>query len=227
MLQLPSREGRHFGGKVAAFNQGYARVKNLAYDVIGNLDGDVVLERDYFEFLIPKFGENPELGVAGTPFREGSFQYDFRFTSPEHVSGACQMFRRECFEEIGGYVPREIGGVDLVAVTTARMKGWQTRTFLEKPYIHQRPIGTATTSVWKTRLKYGVTDYVLGCHPLWECARCLYQMSRRPVVLGGASRFAGFIWAWLKGSQRQVPPDFIRFRQEEEIGRLLTLLRLR
>ena len=29
--------------------------------------------------------------------------YDFRFASIEHVSGACQLFRRQAFEEIGGY----------------------------------------------------------------------------------------------------------------------------
>ena len=41
-----------------------------------------------------------------------TFGYDYRFSRKEHVSGACQFFRRECFEAIGGYVPREIGGVD-------------------------------------------------------------------------------------------------------------------
>ena len=74
-----------------------------------------------------KFAEYPRIGCAGTPFREGSFQYDYRFTSIEHVSGQCQMFRRECFEQIGGYIPRKIGGIDLVAVITARMKGWTRR----------------------------------------------------------------------------------------------------
>ena len=61
----------------------------------------------------------------------------------EHVSGACQMFRRRCFEEVGGYTPIKGGGIDWVAVTTARMKGWQTRTFLEKTCFHHRKMGTA------------------------------------------------------------------------------------
>ena len=123
LVEMPERAERHFAGKVAAFNAGYARVRNLGYDVIGNLDADISFDEEYLEFLLTKFADDPRLGVAGTPFREGSHQYDYRFTSIEHVSGACQMFRRECFEEIGGYVPVKIGGIDLVAVLTARMKG--------------------------------------------------------------------------------------------------------
>jgi len=86
LIRMPEREERHFAGKVHAFNAGYARVAELKYDVIGNLDGDVSFDEQYFDFLLRKFTENPRLGVAGTPFREGSFQYDYRFTSIEHVS---------------------------------------------------------------------------------------------------------------------------------------------
>ena len=65
------------------------------------------------------------------------------FADLQHVSGACQMFRRQCFEEVGGYTPIKGGGIDWVAVTTARMKGWQTRTFPEKTCFHHRKMGTA------------------------------------------------------------------------------------
>ena len=118
LARMPERRERHFAGKVNAFNAGYAKVAGLDYNVIGNLDADVEFDSDYFDFLLRKFVENPRLGVAGTPFREGSFQYDYRFTSIEHVSGQIQIFWRECFEEIGGYVPRRIGGIDHIAVIT-------------------------------------------------------------------------------------------------------------
>jgi len=220
LIRMSEREERHFAGKVHAFNAGYARVAELKYEVIGNLDGDVSFDEQYFDFLLRKFAENPRLGVAGTPFREGSFQYDYRFTSIEHVSGQCQLFRRACFEEIGGYAPRKIGGVDLVAVTTARMKGWETRTFVEKPYIHQRQMGTATASFWKAPFKVGRSDYILGSHPLWEFARSIYQTTRPPILVGGALRFAGFLWAMLSLEEKQVPADFIQFRRKEQMRRL-------
>jgi biofilm PGA synthesis N-glycosyltransferase PgaC len=220
LVRMPERQERHFAGKVHAFNAGYARVSDLPYDVIGNLDGDVSFDDEYFDFLLRKFVESPELGVAGTPFREGTFQYDYRFTSIEHVSGQCQLFRRKCFEDIGGFVPRKIGGVDLVAVISARMKGWQTRTFPEKPYVHHRQMGTATATVWMTPFKVGRTDYLLGSHPVWEFARSIYQTTRPPILLGGALRFAGFVWAMVSDGKKQVPADFIRFRRKEQMNRL-------
>ncbi|MGH9453741.1 MAG: glycosyltransferase family 2 protein, partial [Terriglobia bacterium] len=193
LVRMPERRERHFAGKVHAFNAGYAKVQDLEYEVIGNLDADVSFDEEYFKFLLKKFAENSRLGVAGTPFREGSFQYDYHFTSIEHVSGQCQLFRRGCFEEIGGYVPRKIGGVDLVAVLTARMKGWQTRTFLEKTYAHHRRMSTATQTGWRVPFRGGRADYVLGSHPMWEFFRCIYQMTRPPILLGGSLRLAGFM----------------------------------
>jgi poly-beta-1,6-N-acetyl-D-glucosamine synthase len=224
LIRMPERQERHFAGKVHAFNAGYAKVADLKYEVIGNLDGDVSFDSEYFAFLLKQFAENPQLGVAGTPFREGEFQYDFRFTSIEHVSGQCQLFRRECFEGIGGYIPRKIGGVDLVAVTTARMKGWQTRTFLEKPYHHHRQMGTATASAWMTSFKVGRADYILGSHPAWEFARSIYQLARPPILLGGGLRLAGFGWAMLTQTEKQVPADFIQFRRKEQMRRLWTFI---
>jgi len=89
---MPERTERHFAGKVHAFNAGYARVKDLNYNIIGSLDADISFEKDYFSFLLGKFAENPRLGVGGTPFREGAKSYDYRFYGKEHVSGACQLF---------------------------------------------------------------------------------------------------------------------------------------
>jgi len=74
----------------------------LEYDIIGNLDADVSFDAEYFEFLLGKFADNLRLGVAGTPYRR-IISIHYRFTSIEHVSGQCQLFRRECFEEIGGF----------------------------------------------------------------------------------------------------------------------------
>lgn len=220
LVQMPARNRRHFSGKVKAFNAGYERLKDMKFAVIGNLDGDVSFEDDYFQFLLAKFAEDPQLGVAGTPFREGSFQYDYRFTSIEHVSGPCQLFKRQCFEDIGGYVPREIGGIDLVAVLTARMHGWQTRTFPEKPYVHQRQMGTATRRAVVVPFKVGQADYVLGSHPVWEFCRCVYQLTRRPILLKGTLCFAGYMWAMARGLEKQVSAELVEFRRKEQMERL-------
>jgi glycosyltransferase involved in cell wall biosynthesis len=226
LVRMPERKERHFAGKVHAFNAGYARLKDMDYDVIGNLDADVTFDEDYFDFLLKKFAENPRLGVAGTPFREGSYQYDFRFTSIEHVSGQIQLFRRECFEDIGGYTPIKTGGIDLVAVMTARMKGWQTRTFLEKPYFHHRKMGSAKHSTLAGDFYGGRFDYILGCDAMWQVVRSLYRMAtRRPYVLHGILTLAGYVWAMISQQKKVLSPELVRFRRAEERSRLRDLLK--
>src|SRR4051812_32497182 len=85
LVKRPPRTERHFGGKVAAFNAGFERVKDLNYDLVGSMDADISFEPDYFSFLLQKFRENPKLGLGGTPFREGNATYDYRVTSTDHV----------------------------------------------------------------------------------------------------------------------------------------------
>lgn len=219
-LRMPERQKRHFGGKAIAFNAAYASLRNLEHDVIGNLDADITIEKHQFELLLEKFQQNPRLGVGGPPFREGDQQYDYRFTSIEHVSGACQLFRRECFEEIGGYKPVQFGGVDLIAVLTARMKGWETRTFPEWVCVHYRKMGSAERGVLEIAFRRGMADYQLGVHPLWQVCRTLYQATRRPVVVGGGLRFCGFLWAMALRKEKAVPVDVEAFRKREQITRL-------
>ncbi|MGH9428541.1 MAG: glycosyltransferase [Terriglobia bacterium] len=219
-LRMPERNDRNFAAKVQCFNSGYQKIQGEHYDIIGNLDADITVERDYLQFLVGKFAEDPKLGVAGTPFVQGTVSYDYRFASAKHVSGACQLFRRQCFEEIGGYMPVKGGGVDWIAVTTARMKGWRTRTFVEKVCHHHRPMGTASSGKLKAWYGLGRQDYYLGGHPLWELFRACFQVTREPYLVGGLLLFAGYSWALLTRLKRPISPELIRFHRREQMQRL-------
>ena len=220
LVRMPERRDRHFAAKVSCFNCGYEKVRNCSYDVIGNLDADITFKKSYLEFLLQKFAEDPALGVAGTPFVEGTESYDYRFTSEEHVSGACQLFRRKCFEEVGGYKPIKGGGIDWVAVTTARMKGWKTRTFTEMVCYHHRPMGTASSGKLRAWYNLGRQDYYLGGHPLWEISRACLQMRNRPYVFGGIFLLLGFVWAFITRTKRPIDADLVDFHQAEQMRRL-------
>lgn len=217
LVRRPERQERHFAGKVMAFNAGYEKIKRLGYDIIGNLDADISFDAEYFDFLISKFEEIPELGVAGAPFLEGDTQYNYRFSRTEHVSGACQLFRRTCFEDIGGYTPIKEGAIDLTAVVTARMKGWQTKTFTEKHCFHHRAMGTANQHIYKALFISGYGDYRMGVHPLWQIFRSLYQMSRKPFVIGGLILLTSYFWAWIKQAPKPVSQEFVYFRGKEQM----------
>jgi glycosyltransferase involved in cell wall biosynthesis len=228
LLRMPEREERHFAGKVHAFNAGYDRVKALHFDVVGNLDADVSFEPGHFEFLLGKMADAPLLGVAGAPFREGNFQYDYRFTNIENVWGGCQLFRRACFESIGGYMPLKGGCIDHVAVLSARQHGWKTRTFAEKVCLHHRQMGTALQSGLMAKFKTGVKDYSVGNHPLWELFRTFYQMRHRPWIVGGLALGMGYAWSAIRRAEViPLPLELVAFVRREQMRRLKRLFSLR
>ena len=225
LVRMPERQERHFAGKVHAFNAGFSRMKDLDFQVVGSLDGDMSFEPDYFFFLLERLASDPTLGLVGTPFKENSNEsYDYRFVSIEHVSGACQLFRRKCFEAIGGYMAVKGGSIDHIAVITSRMKGWKTRTFPEKVSYHHRPMGTAQRSVLTARFMFGAKDYAMGSHPLWELFRTVYQMSKKPLVLGGLALGAGYLWSALRRAERPVSAELIAFHRREQKDRLKRLI---
>jgi len=225
LVRMPERAERHFAGKVHAFNAGYARVRDTEYDVIVSLDADISFDAYHFGFLLDKLSADGGLGLVGTPFREVSGEtYDYRFVNIEHVSGACQVFRRECFEAIGGYVPVEGGSIDHIAVITARMKGWKTRTFTEMICVHHREMGTAQRSILRSRFKLGIKDYAVGNHPLWEVFRTAYQMTKTPLGFGGLALGTGYFWAMFRHLERPVSRDLIDFHRREQMQRLKKIL---
>ena len=225
LVQRPPRKDRSFAGKAQAFNEGLEKVKHLRYDVIGNLDADVSFDPDYMQFLLQKFESNPKLGVAGTPMIEASFDtLRDSFYNDNDVYGACQLFRRACFEDVGGYVPIPWGGIDWVAVRTARYKGWTTRSFAEKQFFHHRPMGATETSIWRARFDYGRKDYFLGNHPVWQIFRVVFQMFKRPYCIGGLLLFVGYMHSLISGVERPVAPELIAFHRREQLARLKNLL---
>ncbi len=222
LVQRPERQDRSFAGKVHAFNAGLDRVTFLPFDVIGNLDADISFDPEYLEFLIRKFSEDPKLGVAGTPFTEDG--YDSArdsFEGQNHVAGGCQLFRRRCFEEVGGYVPNPAGGVDWIAVTTARMKGWKTKSFPEKRFHHYRTLGTAGRSRAAASFSYGEKDYYLGGSPLWQLFRVVYRATKEPI--DGAALLAGYSWGAARRMKRPVSRELMRFHRREQTKRLRTI----
>jgi glycosyltransferase involved in cell wall biosynthesis len=225
LVQLPKHRQRSFAGKVYAFNAGLERVQS-EYSIVGNLDADLSFDEQYCEFLIAKFEEDSDLGVAGTIFEEDGYSSATdSFEGQNHVAGGCQLFRRECFAEIGGYVPNKAGGIDWIAVTTARMMGWKTRSFREKSFFHHRSLGTAERGLLASTFSYGEKDYYLGGHPLWELCRIAYRMAKKPYLLDGAALCLGYLCALLRRMERPVSKDLMRFHRREQMLKLKAILK--
>jgi biofilm PGA synthesis N-glycosyltransferase PgaC len=225
LVRRPQHADRSFAGKVQSFNAGLERVRSVDFEVIGNLDADLSFDPNYLEFLIERFSEDPQLGVAGTPFTEDS-GYDSAkdsFEGQNHVAGGCQLFRRRCFEDVGGYIPNPAGGIDWIAVTTARMKGWKTRSFVEKRFHHYRTLGTAERSNWAASFSYGEKDYYLGGSPVWQLFRVIYRSTKSP--LEGVGLLSGYCWAAVRRIKRPVSNELMHFYRREQMKKLKAIFR--
>ncbi len=216
---------RNYGNKARAFKLGYEQLKNLEYDFVGNLDADVSFGPAYYEEALSKFDANERLGVAGgTRFDLCNRRFQKVRTARNSAGGPTQLFRRQCYEEIGGYLPLRFGGLDTVAETMARMHGWEVETFPDLEVFHYRCTGTAGGGTVKAKFKAGILAYSVGYHPLFELVRCAFRLFDRPRVIGSFSLLAGYCWAFLKRFERQVPDDFVRYLRSEQFARLRSVL---
>jgi len=226
LVQMPQRRDRSFAAKVQAFNAGYERVKDLEHEIIGNLDADLSFDAGYLEFLLSKFSEDATLGVAGTVFKEEGYSSEQQsFEGHYHVPGGCQLFRKKCFEEVGGFIPNQAGGVDWIAVTTARMKGWKTRSFREKSFFHHRHLGMANRHPLTATFSYGEKDYFLGGHPVWELLRTAYRATKPPYLIGGFALGLGYGWAMVRRMKRPISKELMAFHRIEQMRKLSLILK--
>ncbi|HEY3707153.1 MAG TPA: glycosyltransferase family A protein [Terracidiphilus sp.] len=225
LLRMPERAERHFAGKALAVRAGVQRMQGTPYEVIACTDADMTFEPDHFEYLLGELASDRRLGIVGTPYRDTSNEtYDYRFVSTTHVSGACQVFRRTCWEQIGGYALSKGGAIDTIATLTARSKGWKTHSFSERIAFHHRVIGTAENSPIQSRFILGKRDWMIGNGALWELCRGVYQTTKRPYVLRGVAILAGYIWAACSGVHRPVPAELRAFRRKEQRAHLWKFL---
>lgn len=229
-LKRVEKDGsRHFGSKARAINGAYKEfMTNLDHRYVANLDADITFEPDYYEQTISRFEAFPQLGLTGGVLMERiGNRYVRQVTSTNwSVSGPIQMFRRQCFEAIGGYRPVS-KSLDGIAEVTTRMQGWSVRAFPDITVVHHRRTGSQNTGALKASFSSGVGYYRVGFNPLFHFAKSVWRMADRPYVIGGILMFAGYVYAWASRQKREVSPEFQRFQSKEQLGRLMSLLPLR
>jgi poly-beta-1,6-N-acetyl-D-glucosamine synthase len=188
-------------GVIEAFYDGYGLVDGETWDCVVKLDGDLSFDPDYFEKCLREFELDPTLGIAGgTCCKESDGHRVPEFTGepPFHVRGPSKIYRRECFEAIGGLI--KAPGWDTVDLIEANRLGWKTKTFPHILLSHLRATGGAYGS-WSNVVKNGLANYVTGYHPLFMFFKCLKRFFMRPYVVEGVGLMAGF----LKGYWKRIP----------------------
>lgn len=213
---------RSFASKCSAFRRGYEEVRHLPHAVVGNLDADVTLPPDYCERAVERMSRRPRLGVSGALYWTRSAAGLVRSRTRAHDTPGCvQLFRRQCYEDIGGYTPLQGGGEDTVAAVMARMAGWETRAFGEPRVVVRRPTGALHgETLLRIRFAEGVSNYGWGAHPVFMFAKAATRIPEWPYVSGSVALLGGYFSLWLRRAKRQVPDAVVRHVQREQLERL-------
>jgi hypothetical protein len=221
LVRLVDEHPRDFAAQATAIRAGCKELEGSGYDFIGNLDADLTLEPTYFENLLTKFNEDPALGLAGGFIHEeGRTGFTNRPTnSTRSVPHALQLFRRTCFETVGGYRSLKYGGPDWVAEVMARRAGWEVRAYPDLPAYHWRPT-TSAEGLLRGCWREGRMDYALGSLLLFEIFKCARRLNCRPFLIGSVARLLAFSTLYLRRVPREMPDDFVSYLQDEQRGRL-------
>ena len=225
LYRMPASHQRSFAAQVDAINAGYEQQKHLDFDFVGNLDADLSFEPDYFERLIAEFHADCTLGMAGGTIwdldpKDGSFA-PRRLNRQHSVMHGVQLFRRECFDDLGGYQRLPYGSPDWHAEVFLRMRGWRVRSLPHLKAFHYRPTGSAGKGVLWYSYRQGLADRSLGTHPLFELAKVARRAPSKYLGLNALAELAGFVQAYLRGEKPVASEEFVKYLRHEQMDRLL------
>jgi len=153
------------------------------YDALAIVDADVVLDKNYFSELMSAFSRDRRLGiVAGIEFQQVGDRFLLkRNIEGESFSGAAWIFRRECYEEIGGFPT--ILCAEVVSKVKAMNRGWGITGLLCTRSFHTRRRGTRLGAVEQFDTKQGEIEgytrfgermYKLNYHPINALLNAFY-----------------------------------------------------
>ena len=206
------------GGVVQAFYDGFQTVACPDWEYVVKLDGDLTFAPDYFQQCFDEFRSDPKLGIGGGEIYHsvsGAMQLE---SNPRfHVRGATKIYRRGCWEAIGGLWPA--AGWDTIDEVKANMLGWNTHAFPELRLHHHRLTGAAEGLV-RDRVKHGMVCYISGYHPLFVLASCARRLVQRPYITGSLAVFFGFLKGYWTRAARVDDPSFRSYIRRQQLGRL-------
>lgn len=210
VLHRPAGTQRRVGpGVIEAFYAGLETVDMSDYDFVMKMDADIEVKPRYFEILMGLFAANPRLGtISGKCWVPIEGELVLERTHDEFSHGVAKLFRRECFEEIGGFVRQVMwDGIDC---HKCRMHGWDSVSLNddELRIVHLRLMGSSFRSVYHGRRRWGRGQYFMGTHPAYLLGITAYRMLERPWFLGGVSILVGYIHAALTRMPRFESPGF-------------------
>jgi hypothetical protein len=200
-------------GVIDAFYAGFEHVDMSDFGFHCKFDLDLDIPPTYFECLLDRMHKDPAIGTcSGKPYitdpTTGAFVSEK--CGDEMSVGMTKFYRKECFEEIGGYV-REVmwDGIDC---HRCRMLNWIACSWdvPELRFEHLRIMGSSQKSIWTGRMRHGFGQYFMGTGLGYMTVSSAFRMTRTPFILGGLAMW----WGYVRSALRQLPRyDDLSFRR--------------
>lgn len=212
VVRNPRGQPRQPGSAVVrAFNLGLAEAKKLGieFDFIVKLDCDLSFGPDYFEKLLAQFRANPKLGIASGIYAECHDGTNWReIEMPAyHAAGASKVIRRECWEQIEGFIPAR--GWDTVDEIRAMTRGWETTHFRDLKMKHWKIEGSGIGPM-RTNAMHGEIYYLTGGGLVFFLFKVLHRVKMRPFVAGALAMLWGYVRTKFSGRARLVTREEAR-----------------
>jgi glycosyltransferase involved in cell wall biosynthesis len=209
------------GGVIEAFYDAYRLVRDEPWDFLVKLDGDLSFEPSYFAATFDHFDRDSRLGVGGGTVCstvDGNLIEESKGDPAFHVRGATKIYRRPCWEAIGGLI--QSPGWDTLDEVKANMLGWRTYSFPNLKLIHHRYSGDAD-GAWKNWVKNGRANYITGYHPVFMLLKCAKRLFEKPVGVAAFGLLSGFVGGYLQRVPRVKDRALIAYLRRQQINRLL------
>ncbi len=220
------RSGRCFGSQYKAINAAYALAGSLDFDFVAIQDADQAPATEhYYQSLLEEFRNNPRLGAAsGLVYERPAGIWEPRRDNARDSVAASAVFRKSCFDQIGGYTPLHYGGSDWLMQLNVRMAGWEVLPRSDLRLHHYR-LTSSAGGIWRGKFRAGVMDASFGSHPLFELFKSGRRLASPPFLFGSLLRLCGFFWWKLSGREPLIAPEKVAFLRKEQMAKLRGWLR--
>lgn len=211
-------------GVIRAFNRGFELVRNDSYDFIVKMDCDIIFDSRYFEKLLEYFQNNMKLGIASGVYLEKAGDRWSPIVMPDyHAAGATKVIRKQCFDDIGGFVPAR--GWDTVDEIKAWAKGWDTRHFKDIQFFHLKKEGSGIGQI-RTNQMLGEVYHVTGGGLVFLVFKLLFNLFKFPYIIGSVMMLWGYLKSLLRGDNMLVTAEELQIYRRKLNSRLIGALRL-
>lgn len=221
-LHRPDRGFRKQGGGVIdTFYEGYTKIEDLEWDFLVKFDADLSFAPDFFQRCLAQFEQEPTLGIGGGLIcheAPDGLRAESAGDPPFHVRGATKIYRRSCWDTIGGLM--RAPGWDTIDEMKANMLGWTTRTFRDIPLRHHRFCGSAD-GTWKNYVKFGLSNYITGYHPIFMLLKSIKRLLQRPYLIGSVGLLYGYARGVVQRTERVNDHALIGYVRRQQINAIL------